>query len=124
MEFDDTRPIHRQVADYAYNHILEGLWTPEMGLPSVRELAAELGVNTRTVLKAMEQLQESGIITPRRGMGYLLAPDAAAKARDLLKTDFFEKTIPALAADMIRLGIKPEELMPALETLITYKKKD
>ena len=69
MEFNDNKPIYRQIADYAYNAILSGQWEPEAIIPSVRELSAQLGVNSRTVLKAMEQLQNSGIITMRRGLG-------------------------------------------------------
>lgn len=109
-EFDDTRPIYRQIADTAYNRILEGMWLPSMLIPSIRELSAELGVNARTVLKAMEHLQEAGVISPRRGMGYILAPDAVERVRSLLRDEFFARTIPSFAAEMRRLGISPHDV--------------
>lgn len=109
-DFDDTRPIYRQIADTAYNRILEERWVPSTRIPSVRELSAELGVNARTVLKAMEHLQDSGLISPRRGMGYILAPDAVEKVRRLLRDEFFARTLPSFRAEMNRLGISPDEV--------------
>ena len=68
MEFSDNKPIYRQIVDYAFNCIIDGTWAPGARIPSVRELAADLGVNTRTVLKAMEDLQDMAVIESRRAM--------------------------------------------------------
>ena len=64
MEFDDNKPIYRQITDYAFNSIISGRWREGALIPSVRELSAELGVNARTVLKALEYLQQASIIEP------------------------------------------------------------
>lgn len=111
MEFNDNKPIYRQIVDYAYNLIIDGSWTPGTRIPSVRELAADLGVNTRTVLKAMEDLQDGDIIEPRRGMGFILANDASAKVTGARRREFFDVTLPAIAGEMKRLGISPDELL-------------
>ncbi len=110
MEFNDNKPIYRQIVDYAFNRIIEGAWPPGEKIPSVRELAADLGVNTRTVLKAMEDLQDADVIEPRRGMGFILADDASDKATGARRREFFDVTLPALAEEMQRLGITPDEL--------------
>lgn len=115
MEFNDNKPIYRQIVDYAFNCIIEGEWPPGEKIPSVRELAADLGVNTRTVLKAMDYLQYTGVIEPRRGMGFMLAADASAKVTEARRRDFFEVTLPAVAEEMKRLGITPEELFQHLK---------
>ena len=117
IEFSDNKPIYRQIVDYAFNRIIDGQWPPGERIPSVRELAAELGVNTRTVLKAMDDLQDSGMITPRRGMGFILASDAATKVTDARRREFFEVTVPALCDEMRRLGISPDELTAYLNSL-------
>ena len=70
MEFKTDRPIYRQIIDYAFGCILGGGWTPGAKVPSVRELAVELAVNSHTILKAYDHLQDNGIIVPRRGMGF------------------------------------------------------
>ena len=110
MEFNDNKPIYRQIVDYAFNRIIEGAWPPGEKIPSVRELAADLGVNTRTVLKAMEDLQDADVIEPRRGMGFILADDASDKVTGARRREFFDVTLPALAEEMQRLGISPEEV--------------
>lgn len=115
MEFTDNKPIYRQIVDYAFNCIIDGSWPPGEKIPSVRELAANMGVNTRTVLKAMEDLQDMGVIESRRGMGFILMADAARKVSDARRREFFEVTLPALLAEMRRLGITVEEVQERLK---------
>lgn len=110
MEFNDNKPIYRQILDYAYHHILSGSWTPGEMIPSVRELTSELGVNNRTVLKALDELQNLKVIEPRRGMGFLLAKDGAEIVRHERRRDFFQKTIPEIFEKMKILGISPDEV--------------
>ena len=114
MEFSDNKPIYRQIADHACDMIIGGKWTPGMRVPSVRELAVELGVNTRTVLKAMEYLQEAGVISPRRGMGFILTEDAPFQVVRERRREFFESTLPALRTEMERLGISRDELIESI----------
>lgn len=117
MEFNDNKPIYRQIADYAFNCIIERQWLPGERVPSVRELAAGLGVNTRTVLKAFEYLQDAGVILPRRGMGFTLAPDASARVLHERRREFVEVTLPAVHQEMTRLGISETELFDLLHIL-------
>lgn len=115
IEFSDNKPIYRQIVDHACNLILNGSWEPEARVPSVRELAADLGVNTRTVLKAMEELQDMELIYSRRGMGYMLSEDAPGKVKEQLRKDFFATTLPHLEAEMKMLGISIDELIEAMK---------
>lgn len=124
MEFSDNKPIYRQIADYAFNSIIEGKWHTGERIPSVRELAADLGVNTRTVLKAMEYLQEAEVTVPKRGMGFLLAQDAVEKVISARRREFFEVTVPALREEMLRLGISPSELAMHLDILNVVEIED
>lgn len=114
MEFNDNKPIYKQIVDYAFNCIIDGSWPPGEKIPSVRELAADMGVNTRTVLKAMDDLQDAQVIEPRRGMGFNLTNDATEKVTDIRKREFFDVTLPALFEEMRRLKISPDELMQKL----------
>ncbi|MBD5305843.1 MAG: GntR family transcriptional regulator [Bacteroides sp.] len=111
MEFSDNKPIYRQISDYAFNCIIEGKWVVGEKIPSVRELAVELGVNTRTVLKALEYLQDTNVINPRRGMGFILATDAVSKVMQERRSEFFNSSLPALLQEMNRLGITTAELL-------------
>lgn len=115
MEFSDNKPIYRQIVDYAFNCIIDGQWPPGERIPSVREMSAEMGVNTRTVLKAMEELQDLAVIEPKRGMGFILVADAAEKVSGARRREFFEVTVPQIRSEMSRLGIDPAELMEYLK---------
>lgn len=110
MEFNDNKPIYRQIIDFAYSQIMTDAWPPDQRIPSVRELSMELQVNSRTVLKAMEQLQALGIIVSRRGMGFLLSPDAKDKVAGERRKEFFTTTLPDFITEMRLLGIKREEI--------------
>lgn len=111
MEFNDNKPIYRQIVDHAFNCIIDTTWKPCERIPSVRELAGELGVNTRTVLRALDELQVLRVIEAQRGMGFILADDAVRKVIDFRKKEFFESTVPMLREEVKRLGITEEELV-------------
>ena len=121
MEFDDNKPIYRQITDYAFNSIISGRWREGALIPSVRELSAELGVNARTVLKALEYLQQASIIEPRRGMGFLLSADATARVLAERRKEFYDKLIPSLCDEMKRLDISEQELFDAIRNIITQR---
>ena len=114
MNFDSDKPIYRQIVEFCHARILAREWLPGERIPSVRELAVTLQVNTHTVLKALETLQNEEIIAPRRGMGYFLAPDAPEKTADARRSEFFDNTVPALRRQMELLGISPQQLMERL----------
>ena len=114
MEFNDNKPIYRQILDYAFHHILSGAWIAGEMIPSVRELTSELGVNNRTVLKALDELQNLHAIESRRGMGYLLAKNGVEIVRNERKREFFNKTLPGIIEEMRLLGISSEEVASIL----------
>ena len=105
MDFKPDKPIYRQTIDYAFAAILSVQWSEGGRVPSVRELGADLAINTHTVLKAYEYLQERGIIAVRRGMGYFLEPDAKAKVNADRRQHFFDITLADLFTQMDLLDI-------------------
>lgn len=114
MNFKNSKPIYQQIVDLCFAQILSGAWAPEGKVPSVRELAAELIVNTHTVLKAFDYLQNEGIIVSRRGLGFFLAPDAKERIHHAQKEEFFKTTLPEIIRTMELLGITPEEIISRL----------
>jgi GntR family transcriptional regulator len=85
----DPTPLHDQVAAQIRRSIGEGDAQPGDRLPPARDIAAVLGVNTNTVLRALRQLREEGLLEFRRGLGVRVAgtPERSqvmAKARELL----------------------------------------
>ena len=65
----DARPIYRQVADEIKALIARGDLRQGEALPSVRQVAGDLGVNLNTIAAAYRELQEEGLISVRHGAG-------------------------------------------------------
>jgi len=82
--------LHDQVAAQIRRAIAEGEAGPGERLPLARDLAAVLGVNKNTVLRALHMLREEGLLEFRRGRGITVvgSPERGAvlaRARDVLE---------------------------------------
>src|SRR6201981_2317891 len=71
VKVDRANPLvlHEQVAGEIRRAIAEGEAKPGERLPPAKDLAHVLGVNTNTVLRALRQLREEGLLEFRRGRG-------------------------------------------------------
>ncbi len=63
----DPTLLHEQVAAQIRRAIADGEAAPGEKIPQARDLAAELGVNTNTVLRALRVLRDEGVIEMGRG---------------------------------------------------------
>src|SRR2546421_5245488 len=75
----DPRPIYQQVADGIKELIARGELAEGASLPSVRQLAADLGVNLNTIATAYRELQKDGLIVVKHGSGSVVASRTAAE---------------------------------------------
>ena len=72
---DDDRPIWQQLTQQLTRRIITGVYPPGSRLPSVRELAAEAGVNPNTMQRARAQLDQDGLAKADRTAGRLVTQD-------------------------------------------------
>jgi GntR family transcriptional regulator len=105
----DSLELHEQVASEIRRAIADGEAKPGERLPPARDLAAVLGVNSNTVLRALRELRDEGLLEFRRGRGITVSgtPEQSAvveRARELLH--FARKQ-----------GYKPDELIQIIEQL-------
>lgn len=110
MDFKKQKPIYLQIADTLCERILQGDWKEDERMASVRDVAAEMGVNPNTVLRSFDHLQDRKIIFNRRGVGYFVATDAKGLITRLHREEFLNEEWPAVLQKIKMLGIKPEDL--------------
>ncbi len=103
-------PIYKQLVSQVEKAVHEGKLKAGEHLPSMNDLAAELGISRETAKKAYGILTEKGIITPRHGRGFYISdPDNTGRQQILFILDKFSvyKQI-LLHAFAIRLGDSAE----------------
>ena len=66
---EDPLDLYEQVAAEIRRAIADGEAQPGERLPPAKDLAAVLGVNTNTVLRALRMLRDEGLLEFRRGRG-------------------------------------------------------
>ena len=85
----DPTDLYEQVAGEIRRAIADGEAKPGERLPPAKDLAAVLGVNANTVLRALRVLRDEGLLEFRRGRGISVAgtPErgaVVARAKDLV----------------------------------------
>ena len=110
MEFNQPKGIYQQIAEQVKSRIADGEWKAGERIPSVREMAVNLGVNPNTVTRSYQSLLDSGVIDNRRGIGYFVAGKAQEKIVDDLKSQFIGEELPRIFAMMQQLSIDIAEL--------------
>src|SRR5579863_155693 len=90
IDREESTPLHEQVAAEIRRAIAEGEAGPGDRLPLAKDLAAVLGVNKNTVLRALHLLRDEGLLEFRRGRGITVAgtPQRGAvltQARNLVR---------------------------------------
>jgi GntR family transcriptional regulator len=92
VKVDRSAPsqLYEQVAAEIRRAIADGEAMPGERLPPAKDLAAILGVNTNTALRALRELRDEGLLEFRRGRGISVAgtPERGAvvqRARDLVE---------------------------------------
>ena len=85
VDRDDTVLLHDQVAAEIRRAISEGEARPGERLPLVKDIAAVLGVNKNTVLRAMHILRDEGLLEFTRGRGITVSgtPERSAVLRQV-----------------------------------------
>jgi DNA-binding transcriptional regulator YhcF (GntR family) len=109
VDRDDPAELHEQVAAEIRRAIADGEAKPSERLPPARDLAAVLGVNTNTVLRALRQLREEGLLEFRRGRGITVTgtPQDGAVVEQTREFIRFAR----------KHGYKPNELIQIIEQL-------
>lgn len=117
MIFNNDKPIYLQMADRLMDDIVARVFSDEERIPSVREYAAKLGVNTNTAMKTYDELSRMNIIYNKRGLGYFVSPGANEQIKKQRREEFLEVRLPQVMREMQLLGMSIDEMVEELYKL-------
>ena len=115
MIFNSDKPIFMQMADRLCDEILADKYQDDDRIPSVREYAVLLEVNTNTAVKAYDELARANIIYNKRGLGYFVTKGAKKQILKERKRVFVKEQLPELFRQMQLLGITLEDVKVAYD---------
>jgi DNA-binding transcriptional regulator YhcF (GntR family) len=102
LDLESEEPIYTQLK----HQIIAGIAKKELSLgealPSVRSLAADLGINLHTVNKAYQQLKQEGFILIHRQKGVVVNPDGVPQANESYWSELTSKLNPLIAEAVCR----------------------
>jgi GntR family transcriptional regulator len=114
LDPDDSTPPYEQLRRQLSAVIQSGTLAPQTRLPTVRQLAADLGVAAGTVMRAYAALEGEGLVVTRRGGG-----TAVSDAPPALSDEERVRRLAALATSLVvharGLGATDEEFRRAVE---------
>lgn len=114
------QPLYEQLVEQLRRQIVLGGMKAGAAMPSVRQLATELGINPNTIQKAYRRMEEEGMILSIPGKGSFVSDDLA----DMLtkqREDQRSKARHVLQACR-EMGLTKEEITQMVEEI--YKEGD
>lgn len=106
-------PIYRQLMEQIERQSAAGLLGPGDALPSVRELSRDLGINPATVVKAYAELERTGLVETRHGLGTFVAAASGGLQRAEKRRRLAEPA-EELMIQAIQLGLTEQDAREAV----------
>lgn len=113
IDSESAQGLADQIAGQVRGALVAGSLHPGERLPPARELAAGLGVNMHTVLRAYSMLRDEGLIELRRGRG------AQVRADVNVGRAAFEDQLRAVVESASRLGMSRDQLIQQILEVAT-----
>jgi len=111
-------PIYTQLANQLIELIATGTLKTSEALPSVRSLAADLGVNMHTVNKAYHELEKKNIIEiiPKSGA---IINSISTKGPSEMQMELIQLHLKPLIAESIVYGMSKEQIISITSSIIS-----
>ena len=110
---DSDRPIYSQILERIQMQIAAGIYEPGEKIPSVRELAADAGVNPNTMQKALAELEHRNLVVTLRTSGRVVTEDLNMIRET--KNQLAKEQIDDFLTRMKALGFEREDILIMLK---------
>lgn len=107
-ELDRNAPMFLQIFDRLKKDIISAKYPPNAQIPTVRQLACDMSVNPNTVQKALQILEDEGLVVTRATLGKFVTSDTARI--ESVKMQLQNETLSAWLKEMHEIGITTERI--------------
>jgi len=114
--FDERSPIYEQIVTQFCRSLIKGELEPGQRIPSIRELAMQMQVNTNTVQRAYQEMERRQLIFSKRGTGYFIT-----EGNDMvqeIKTEMVKDTVSRFLEEMRSLGFKDSQIQSEINNYV------
>jgi len=117
---DNPLPLHSQIVQQIQLAIAKGELSPGDRLPTVRQLAVDLRVNSNTIARVYLDLEREGILETRRGLGTFVP--AAASIPPLTRQRHLNSLCRSFVQSCSKEGFSLKEIRRALRDIANERK--
>jgi len=118
-EFHTSKPIYLQIIEKIHRKIVRNELKLGEKLPSVREMAVQMGVNPNTIQRTYSELERVGIVQTKRGQGTFVTENV--EVINGLKEKLQEEIIEAFVTNMEELGFSKEDMITGINMYFNKK---
>ena len=108
LDYQNRSPIYEQIVTTIENYVALCILKPKEQIPSIRELASNLGINPNTVKKAYDILENKKIINTISTKGTFIS-DKTNEVLETKKIEEIEKLNKQIDT-LLNLGITNQEI--------------
>lgn len=116
IDLESAVPLYEQLSNGIRSELVAGRLRPGNRLPTVRQLALDLGVHHNTVAEAYRLLAREGWLDLRRGRGALVIARPQPEPSEQARTEFARR-LRELAAKAIAQGVPKPEVSGEMKAL-------
>jgi GntR family transcriptional regulator len=120
IDIEDPIPLFTQLVDQIKVAIIESKIKPGDSLPSIRQLANDLELNSKTVAKAYKLLERDLVIQSRGYRGTFVHPEALINSKMDLNADVIAQLNIAIYACK-KAGVTDSEIRIAFSSAMNSK---
>lgn len=113
LDYQNRLPIYEQIVNNIEKYVALGIIEAKQQIPSIREMAASLGVNPNTVKKAYDILESKGIIVTISTKGTFIADNTKNIMEE--KIDKEINNIKIKIEELTKLGISKKEIIERIK---------
>ena len=113
LDYQSRIPIYEQIVNNIEKYVAVGILREKSQIPSIRELANNLGINPNTVKKAYDILENRGVIMTISTMGTFISNNTKMVLENKIDNEI--NLIKDKIRELENMGISKKEIMKRIE---------